>query len=112
MGLTASVSYTTFNHYFVEKRIFMMSVVKSMVGVGIMVSPLLAQFFMENFGFRGGMAMIAAINGHVIFGMIVMHPIEWHYKVLKIPVDETASCNEASHYSFRLFQANSIFFFL
>lgn len=53
-----------------------------------MVYPIVVQFLMDTYGFRGTMAIMAAINAHAIFGMLVMHPIEWHYKYIKVPVDE------------------------
>lgn len=82
------VAYTTFNAYFVEKRVFMMSIAQSLIGVGTMGYPLIVQFFMDLYGFRGCMAMIAAINSHAIFGMIVMHPVKWHLKPIKVLVEE------------------------
>ncbi|XP_031626281.1 uncharacterized protein LOC116342706 isoform X2 [Contarinia nasturtii] len=87
-GFMIPVAYTTFNLYFVNKRVVMMSVAQSLIGVGTMLYPIMVQFFMDKYGFRGTMAMVAALNGHVIFGMIVMHPIEWHYKVYKVRIDE------------------------
>lgn len=80
--------YTIFNHYFVKKRFAMMSITQVLKGVGIMAYPIMVQFLMEKYGFRGTMAIIAAINAHAILGMLSMHPIEWHYKVIKVPVDE------------------------
>lgn len=47
---------------------------------------------MNTYNFRGAMAVIAAINSHVIFAMIGMHPIEWHYKVIEIPVEDAKPC--------------------
>lgn len=54
--------------------------------------PLMVQFLMERYGFRGTMAIIAAINSHAIFGMLVMQPVEWHYKIIEIPVEESEPC--------------------
>lgn len=82
------VAYTTFNAYFVEKRVFMMSIAQSLIGVGTMGYPLIVQLFMDLYGFRGCMAMIAAINSHAIFGMIVMHPVKWHSKPVKVFIEE------------------------
>lgn len=86
------VAYTTFNHYFVDKRVLMMSFAQSLIGVGTMVYPVMVQFLMDKYGFRGSMAIIAALNGHAVFGMLVMHPVNWHYKIINIPIDETKSC--------------------
>lgn len=88
------VAYTSFNHYFVNRRVVMMSVAQTLIGIGTMIYPILVQFLMDKYGFRGTMAVLAALNGHVIFGMVAMHPIKWHYKVIKIPVEEEKPCNK------------------
>lgn len=93
-GFMIPVAYTTFNHYFVEKRVIMMSVAQTLIGFGTMIYPILVQHLMDMYGFRGTMAIIAAINGHVILSMITMHPIEWNYKVVKVHlVEEGKPCN-------------------
>lgn len=89
-----SVGYTTFNHYFVKKRIFMMGLAQAVKGVIIMSYPLVVQFLMDEYGFRGAMAIVAAINSNAIFGMIVMHPVSMHYKTIKVPINETKKCKK------------------
>lgn len=79
------VGYTTFNHYFVKKRIFAMSVAQALKGIIITSHPILVKILMNEYGFRGTVAMIAAINAHSVLGMLSMHPIEWHYKIIKVP---------------------------
>lgn len=71
----------------------MMSATQTIVGIGTMIYPIFVQYLMEQYSFPGAMAVIAAINAHGIFGMLVMHPIEWHYKVVEIPVEEENPCN-------------------
>lgn len=93
-GLMIPVAYTTFNSYFVEKRVFMMSIAQSLIGVGTMAYPLIVQFFMDLYGFRGCMAMIAAVNSHAIFGMLVMHPVNWHMKSVKVFITDVVNCDE------------------
>lgn len=85
------VTYTTFNQYFVEKRVLMMSVAQSLMGVAVLMYPITVQFLMDKYGFRGTMAVIAAINAHVIFAMLAMHPVEWHYRIVEVPLEETNS---------------------
>lgn len=70
----------------------MMSVAQSLIGIGAMAYPIVVQFLMDTYGFRGALAVIAAVQGHAIVGMLVMHPIEWHYKYIKVPVDELKPC--------------------
>lgn len=71
----------------------MMSLAHTVSGVGIMAYPIVAQFLMESYGFRGAIAIVAAINSNAILGMLVMHPVEWHYKTVEIPFEETNSCS-------------------
>lgn len=52
-----------------------MGITQVLKGIGIMSYPIMVQFLMEKYGFRGTMAVIAAINAHAILGMLVMHPM-------------------------------------
>ncbi len=79
-GLMIAASYSTFNAYFVKKRIMMMSFAQSIFGLGTMAYPIFVQYFMEQFGYRGFMAIRASVHGHVIFAMLVMQPVQWHMK--------------------------------
>lgn len=63
-----------------------MSITQTVLGVGSMIYPILIQKLMDFYGFRGTMAILAALNAHAIFGMLAMHPVEWHMK--KIYFDE------------------------
>lgn len=86
----------------------MMSVAQSLIGIGTMIYPLLVQFLMNEYGFRGGMAILAALNAHSIFGMLVMIPIEWNYKSHKIQsrsIPENFKCHFLT-----FFYSNSIEF--
>lgn len=92
LGFMVPIGYTNFNQYFVEKRVFMMSVTQAMKGIVITSHPILANFLMDMFGFRGTLAIMAALNAHVIFGMLAMHPIDWHCKIVEIPDVELKPC--------------------
>uniref|UniRef100_A0A7G3APX1 Putative monocarboxylate transporter n=2 Tax=Lutzomyia longipalpis TaxID=7200 RepID=A0A7G3APX1_LUTLO len=89
-GLIIPSAYTTFNLYFNEKRVFMMSIAQTLIGLGSMVYPILIQWLMDNYGFRGCMAIMAALNGHTIVGMLVMHPVEWHMRKERMDDPEEA----------------------
>jgi Na+/melibiose symporter-like transporter len=78
------VAYTTFNAYFVEKRVLMMSIAQTLIGVGSVIFPIAIQKLMEIYGFRGCMLIMAAINAHTVLGMLVMHPVEWHMKRVEV----------------------------
>lgn len=87
MGFIIPSSYSTFNEYFVKKRILMMGIAQSIIGIVMMVYPLMVQFLLNTFGFRGALAIIAAINGNAVLGMLLMHPVKWHYKVIQVPIE-------------------------
>lgn len=81
------VGFATFNHYFVKRRVLVLSITQMVQGIGTTIFPMLAQYLMDSYGFRGTAAIIAAINAHAIFGMLCMHPVEWHYKRIEIPME-------------------------
>ncbi|ETN63784.1 monocarboxylate transporter [Anopheles darlingi] len=87
-GLMIPVSYTTFNAYFVERRVVMMSVAQTLIGLGTMFYPIFIQRSMDAFGFRGCMAVLAAINSHTLVAMLVMHPVEWHLRRVPLKPNE------------------------
>lgn len=70
----------------------MMSATQSLVGLGTMIYPIFVQFLMDQYGFRGTVAIIAACSAHAILGMLVMHPVEWHQKIVRVPIDEGKPC--------------------
>lgn len=86
------VGYTSFNNYFVKRRVFMMSVTQALKGIVITSHPILSNILMNQFGFRGTLAIIAALNAHAIFGMLAMHPVEWHMKTVKVAEVEMKPC--------------------
>lgn len=69
-----------------------MSLTQALKGVGIMSYPIMIQFLMDKYGFFGTALIVAAIHANTLFGMIVLHPIEWHHKTIKIPIEEEELC--------------------
>lgn len=65
-----------------------MSLVQLLKGTILVGHPILVGLFMNTYGFRGTAAIIAAINANCLIAMSEMHPIEWHYKEIKIRVIE------------------------
>ena len=62
----------------------MMSFAQSLIGIGTMLYPVMVQMLMDRFGFRGCLAILAAVSSHSIFGMLIMHPVEWHMKIVEL----------------------------
>lgn len=59
----------------------MMGMAGILFGVGTVIQPMLIQKLMHEYGFRGCMAILAALNLHVLLVSIALHPVEWHFKV-------------------------------
>lgn len=93
MGLMIPTAYSTFNNYFIKRRVLIMSLAQALKGIGLTIYPVVVQYLVEKFGFRGAALIVSAIHAHTIFGMMIMHPVEWHVKEIQVPVDETESCN-------------------
>ncbi|CAD6995604.1 unnamed protein product [Ceratitis capitata] len=87
-GLIVPTSYTTFNNYFVKKRVMWMSFAQSLIGLGTMFYPVGMQMLMELYGFRGCLLVLAAINSHAILGMLLMQPVEWHMRKTSAQTDQ------------------------
>lgn len=89
-GLVMPAMYTTFIKYFVKKRVMMMSLVGALQGIAAVGMPLFMEMLLKEYGFRGCMAILAALNLHVLLGTITLHPVEWHQdKSTKISRDES-----------------------
>lgn len=91
LGFIMTAGYSCFNLYFVKKRVFMMSLLQASKGVIVALYPIIVKTLMNIYGYQGAMAIMAAINAHAIVGMLLLHPIEWHYKVVKVPEMELQS---------------------
>lgn len=69
-----------------------MSLAQTLKGCVLMIYPLVVQYLVNKFGFRGAALLVSAIHAHTILGMMIMHPVEWHLKEIQVPVDETENC--------------------
>lgn len=72
------VSFTAFNCYFTKKRTAMMSANQTMSSIASITFPLLVTFLLGEYGLRWTLALIMAVDLHLLFAMLVMHPVEWH----------------------------------
>lgn len=97
MGFMLPVSYGTFNHYFIKRRLFMMGVAQALKGIIVMLHPIVVNLLLTNFGQRGGMLLVSSLDAHAIFGMILMHPVEWHYKLIKVPTNSLHAAVPCTH---------------
>ncbi|XP_045492099.1 monocarboxylate transporter 7-like isoform X1 [Colias croceus] len=77
-GVMIPVSFTAFNCYFTKKRTAMMSANQTMSSMASITFPILVTYLLAEYGFRWTLALIMAVDLHLLFAMIVMHPVEWH----------------------------------
>lgn len=87
-GVMTTAAYSTFNYYFVKRRIFAMSLVQILKGILLVGHPIVVGLFMNAYGFRYTSAIVAAINASCIIAMFLMHDPESHYKEIRTPVLE------------------------
>ncbi|XP_049865097.1 monocarboxylate transporter 2-like isoform X2 [Pectinophora gossypiella] len=77
-GVMIPVSFTAFNCYFTRKRTAMMSANQSMSSMASITFPMLVTFLLAEYGFRWTLALIMAMDLHLVLAMLLMHPVEWH----------------------------------
>lgn len=77
-GMMIPVSFTAFNCYFTKKRTAMMSLNQAMSSLASITFPMLVTFLLSEYGLRWTLALILAVDLHLVFAMLVMHPVEWH----------------------------------
>lgn len=76
LGILSTISFATFNDYFVKRRLLMMGLAQTVVGIGFMLLPLVIVQLKDMFGFRGCLLAMAAINCNMIIAMLVMRPVK------------------------------------
>ncbi|KPJ01867.1 hypothetical protein RR46_05076 [Papilio xuthus] len=56
--------------------------------------PILVTFLLDEYGFRWSLALIMAVDLHLLFAMLVMHPVEWHMiKSVDGPKPDPLNCD-------------------
>lgn len=93
-GAMIPVSFTAFNCYFTKKRIAMMSANQTMSSMASITFPIFITFLLAEYGFKGTLLLIMAIDLHILIAMLVMHPIEWHLVDRKVQAEvHNINCN-------------------
>ncbi|XP_075972260.1 monocarboxylate transporter 9-like [Anticarsia gemmatalis] len=91
-GVMIPVGFTAFNCYFTTKRTTMMSANQALSSLASITFPMLVTMLLSEYGFRWTLALIMAIDLHLVFAMIVMHPVEWH--MVRQEVTSNELCDE------------------
>lgn len=71
-------AFTAFNLYFDKRKNLMMSICQAIMVAATIGWPDLTKFLLNNYGFRGTVAMYAAFSLHALAAMITLQPVEWH----------------------------------
>lgn len=77
-------SFSAFNYYFDKKKNLMMSVAQAVTVVVMMLWPVVTDFLMDAYGFRGTVAIFAALSLNCIPAMAVLQPVEWHMRKRRV----------------------------
>ncbi|XP_063379815.1 monocarboxylate transporter 6-like isoform X2 [Cydia fagiglandana] len=77
-GMMIPVSFTAFNCYFTKRRTAMMSANQTMSSIASITFPILVTYLLAEYGLRWTLALIMALDLHLVFAMLVMHPVQWH----------------------------------
>lgn len=80
--------FTAMHAYFEQKRNVVMSLMQAVTVAAIMVWPAITSFLMERFGFRGTVAIFAALSLNSVLAALTLQPVEWHMKKRKLSLHE------------------------
>lgn len=95
-GLVMPAMYTMFNHYFVKRRVTMIGIIATLCGFVSIGMPTSIEMLMQEYGFRGCMAILAALNLHVLLGMIVLYPVERYQKNVACEIESSEDDTDES----------------
>ncbi|XP_063989092.1 uncharacterized protein LOC135168638 [Diachasmimorpha longicaudata] len=80
LGIMATICQSNFNAYFVKRRATVMSASQIIMSLFGVLYPIMIGEMMPVFGYRGTIALAGAISFHSVFGMMLMHPVEWYLR--------------------------------
>ena len=74
-GTMLVVFSSAFNHYWVKRRAFANAFAQLICAVGGILVPLLIEYLLSTYGFRGSLLIIAGLVGHLIPSALALKPI-------------------------------------
>ncbi|XP_077295800.1 uncharacterized protein LOC143918025 isoform X1 [Arctopsyche grandis] len=80
-GMLFTISFASFNSYFSEKRMMILSFIQFITSSITMIYPLIIEKLLQKYNSRGTLLIISAFMSHLIFAVICFHPVEWHSTV-------------------------------
>ncbi|RXG58314.1 Monocarboxylate transporter 14, partial [Armadillidium vulgare] len=85
----ADFLFFSFSFLFLEHRGLALGITTTANVISVFLAPIVANYLLENYGYRGGSLIFSAIILNQCVGGSLYHPIEWHMKPEEIdPVTE------------------------
>ncbi|GJQ75159.1 hypothetical protein Trydic_g9765 [Trypoxylus dichotomus] len=88
-GLMFPAVLSAFNEYWVTKQTVMMSVIQVIYGSVAIMFPTLTSKLLQEYGFKGTVAILSAFTLNGILALLAMQPVKWHYKKKEIAKEDT-----------------------
>lgn len=86
--------YTAMNAYFQKKRNLAMGIAQTVAVTVIMACPAFNSFLINQYGFRGTVAIIFALTLNCIAAALTLQPVQWHMKKVSLSLQE--ACQKES----------------
>ncbi|RXG51361.1 Monocarboxylate transporter 14, partial [Armadillidium vulgare] len=84
-----SLSFFVVARYFEKHRGLALGITTTANVISVFLAPIVANYLLENYGYRGGSIIFSAIILNQCVGGSLYHPVEWHMKPEEIdPVTE------------------------
>lgn len=87
VGLATSAAFVALNHYFKNKRGQAVGLSMAGTGIGMLIMPQLVRIFLEEYGFRGAVLILAGVALHAALGSVLLQPAKWHMKEEQVDVE-------------------------
>ncbi|XP_050297617.1 monocarboxylate transporter 1-like isoform X2 [Anthonomus grandis grandis] len=98
-GLLLPAAYSAINTYFDKKMAFMMSLSQTLLVMGYIVMPYVANWTLEQYGYRGTILLLAGFTGFCFPASLTFQPVKWYLKKEKIENDDIQFCVEPKNSS-------------
>ncbi|CAG4954274.1 unnamed protein product [Colias eurytheme] len=84
-GLMLNLSYTVLTQYFVQKRLFVISIAQTIVALATFITPILVKWVLDRYGSLWSLLLLSAVSLHNFVAVILMQPVAWHLKRVQVP---------------------------
>lgn len=98
-GLMLPAFFTAMHVYFEKKRNVAMGITQALTIAAIMVCPAFSSFLMERFGYRGTLAIVAALSLNCILAALALQPVEKHMIKRKLSLSIASDQEEKEEYT-------------